>query len=352
MNPDKSKTVSYAFLPDFCSVYGVFVIILIAQALAFLLELASDYAAGYDWSSLGLRSLFLQWVALTSAGLLCAIKKYTLRLGPRSLSTLVFVTIQAVTLAIGIIVYWGLATQIGLGSNPGPAAQFLFKNFAVSGIISAVLLHYLYVQYQWKQQEQASMEAQLDALQSRIRPHFLFNSLNTIASLTSSDPKLAEELVQDLAELFRASLLQNRSLVTIEEEFSLVKQYLNIELQRLNGRLEIEWKTDQIPADALVPPLSLQPLVENAVYHGIEPAESGGRIYIGGTLSDSTLVLDIENTLPKDQLSRARKGNQMAIENIQARIRGYFPDRGLVKISSRGGIYQVQLVIPYTTTIP
>ncbi len=352
MNPIRRKTISYAFLPDFCSVYGVFVIILIAQALAFLLELASDYSTGYDWSGLGLRSMFVQWIALTSAALLCSLKKPTAQLGPRQLSVLVFLTIQTITLGVGAAVYWGLATPFDIWISPGSATMFFFRNFAVSGIISAVLLHYLYVQYQWKQQERASMEARLEALQSRIRPHFLFNSLNTIANLTRSNPNLAEELVQDLAELFRASLLQNRRLVTVAEELLLVRQYLNIELQRLDGRLEIEWQTEQIPSQALVPPLSLQPLVENAVYHGVEPAESGGRIYIGGNLFNSTLVLSVKNTMPKDKLSSTRKGNQMAVENIRARIRGYFPNQGKVEINTDNGIYQVQLIIPYTTNTP
>ena len=352
MNPVRHKTVSYAFLPDFCSVYGVFVIILIAQALAFLLELASDYSAGYDWSGLGLRSMFVQWIALTSAAFLCLLKKHTAQLGPRQLSLLVFLTIQTVTLGVSAVVYWSLTTPFDTWISPGSASEFFFRNFAVSGIISAVLLHYLYVQYQWKQQERASMEARLEALQSRIRPHFLFNSLNTIANLTRSNPKLAEELVQDLAELFRASLLQNRRLVTVAEELSLVKQYLNIELQRLDGRLEIEWQTDQIPNEALVPPLTLQPLVENAVYHGVEPADSGGRIYISGNQFNSTLILSVKNTMPIDNLSSTRKGNQMAIKNIKARIRGYFPNQGQVKINTENGFYQVQLIIPYTTNTP
>ncbi len=265
---------------------------------------------------------------------------------------MVFIIIQLVTLAISALVYWGISEQLGLGVKLGSETEFYLRNLAVSGIIAAILLHYLYIQYQWKQQEHAGMEAKLEALQSRIRPHFLFNSLNTIASLTRSNPKLAEELVQDLAELFRASLIQNRRFVPIEDELLLVRQYLNIELQRLDGRLEVEWKTDGIPSNALVPPLTLQPLVENAVYHGIEPAESGGRIYIEAKLSNSMLVLTVRNSLPTDGFGKPRKGNRMAVENIRARIHGCFPEHGKVMISTVDGFYQVRLVIPYIKDQP
>jgi len=349
MNQIGSKLSDHSFLPDFCSIYGIFILVLIAQALAFLLELASYRPPEPYWSGLGLRSLFVQWVALGSAGTLCLLRRLTANLKPKKLAIMVFVVIQLVTLAISVLVYWGISEQLGLDIKLGSEAEFYLRNLAVSGIIVAILLHYLYIQYRWKQQEQASMEAKLEALQSRIRPHFLFNSLNTIASLTRSNPKLAEELVQDLAELFRASLIQNRRFVPIKDELLLVRQYLNIELQRLDGRLEIEWKTEGIPGNALVPPLTLQPLVENAVYHGVEPAESGGKICIEGTLSNSMLVLTVKNTLPADGYVEPRKGNRMAIENIRARIRGCFPEHGQVMISTANELYQVRLVIPYIT---
>ncbi len=151
-----------------------------------------------------------------------------------------------------------------------PADQIptvLARNMTVSGIIAAVLLRHMTIHARWRSQIKAEAEARLDALQARMRPHFLFNSLNTIASLLRSRPDQAEELVLDLADLFRTSLRRDQRWTTLADETALARRYLNIEQQRLGDRLRVEWRLDALPEDALLPPLSLQPLVENAVYH-------------------------------------------------------------------------------------
>ena len=151
----------------------------------------------------------------------------------------------------------------------------LLENGVISVIVSAIVLRYFYVTAQWQRDVEASAEAQVQALQARIRPHFLFNSMNTIASLTRSDPATAEHAVEDLSELFRASLA-HKTFVPLSEELELVGSYLRIEGQRLGERLEVEWDLDADAADVEIPELSLQPLVENAVNHGIEQCSAGG----------------------------------------------------------------------------
>jgi len=334
------------YLPDFCSIRGVFAVVLVAQALAFTLELSSCYQIEQYWSGLGVRSLFIQWIALSSAAILCLFRSKFEKFSSLTTAIVVFVIIQIITLAVSSMVAWGMDRSFDGGSLSVSTSEFFFRNLGVSCIVTIVLLRYLHVQFQWKIQQRGEQEARLAALQSRIRPHFLFNSLNTIASLTRSDPSLAEELVQDLAELFRASLMQNQKFIRLDDELELVKQYLNIEHQRLGERLKVFWEIGDIPQDSLIPPLTLQPLVENAVYHGVELAELGGKIWLQGRSAGDKLVLTIKNTLAIDRAGLVREGNRIAVDNISARIQGCFPETGQVLISTVDDCYQVRVVIP------
>ena len=131
----------------------------------------------------------------------------------------------------------------------------------------------------------AITEARLQALQARIRPHFLFNSINAVLSLVRSDPQRAEAALEDMADLFRVLMRDNRELTPLEDEVALCRQYLDLEKLRLGDRLIVDWNVKSMPADALVPPLVLQPLLENAVYHGIEPSSEPGTVSINLFLS-------------------------------------------------------------------
>lgn len=195
------------------------------------------------------------------------------------------------------------------------------------------------------------MEAEADArfqkLQARIRPHFLFNSINTIADLTHKDPALAEELLQDLADLFRASLGRDR-VMTLSDELELSQRYLHIERQRLGERMTVEWDLEELPGDAVLPPLILQPLVENAVYHGIQPARGPGLVRITGRYRRGQVNLSVRNTLPeKSEQEDRTQGNQMAMDNIRQRLAAMYPGAGHVIESRVEGDYQVRLVFPY-----
>ncbi|MCK5479485.1 MAG: histidine kinase, partial [Methylococcales bacterium] len=164
--------------------------------------------------------------------------------------------------------------------------------------------------------------------------------------------ELAEELVEDLAELIRASMHVDQALlIKLEEEIKLVKLYLAIEYHRLNQRLKVIWEMDNIPTNALIPPLSLQPIVENAVYYGVEPSTNGAEIVIKGEKTLTGIMLMVRNTRSDQPACTQRKGNQVAMENLSARIAGCFAGDGRVVINSSPEFYQVTIQIPYRTNI-
>ena len=191
----------------------------------------------------------------------------------------------------------------------------------------------------------AIAEARIQALQARIRPHFLYNSINAVLSLIRKEPRRAERALEDLADLFRVLMADNRTLVPIASEVELARQYLAIEEIRLGERLRITWRIDGMPSDALVPPLLLQPLVENAVYHGIEPTEAGGEIEIDGTLADGQVVISLRNPFPGG--GRHSTGNRMAIVNIRERLQLHFDAEASMRSEVKDGFYKVTLRIPY-----
>lgn len=190
----------------------------------------------------------------------------------------------------------------------------------------------------------AIAEARLQALQARIRPHFLFNSLNAVLSLIRSQPQRAETALEDMAELFRVLMADNRDLVPLSQELALCQQYLNIEKLRLDERLQCEWQISEMPASMLIPPLILQPLLENAVYHGIEPQSQGGVITIDIQPAGNSLWLRISNPLPPHNDKTG--GNKMALKNIRERLRLHYDLEAQLRQYEADQRYVVEISIP------
>jgi len=190
----------------------------------------------------------------------------------------------------------------------------------------------------------AVAEARIQALQARIRPHFLYNSINAVLSLIRSEPRRAERALEDLADLFRVLMADNRTLAPIANEVELARQYLALEELRLGERLRITWRTQTMPPDALVPPLILQPLVENAVYHGIEPIEAGGEIEVDISLIDGQLLMKLKNPYSG---SGKHMGNRMATENIRERLQLHFDAEASMRSEVSDGAYHVTIRMPY-----
>ena len=330
------------FLPNFCSLRSAFVVVVSAELLAVVLAFASDAPLAEFWPALALRSLYVQWVAVLATVLLCALRR-PLTLCSHSAAGLVAWAVITLTAAVVALVAVRLVPQ----TEPFDPATFVLRSVAVAAIVAALLLRYLYHQHQQQERELAASRARFEALQARIRPHFLFNSMNTIAQLTRADPSLAEEVVQDLSDLFRATLADAERLTSLATELDLTRSYLRIEGQRLGERLRVVWDLEDLPDEARVPMLVLQPLVENAVYHGIEPAPDGGTLTIAGRYRRGKLNLSVRNTLPPPGRESHRAGNRMAVENVRSRLAVRYGEAARLTVGRVDGEYQVRISIPH-----
>jgi two-component system sensor histidine kinase AlgZ len=252
-----------------------------------------------------------------------------------------------VTAVISELAFWMMITSTLFPEiTVNQHATFLLRNLMISTVIAAIVLRYLYVQFQWRQQLKAEARARIQALQARIRPHFLFNSMNTIAALTRSAPERAESAIEDLSDLFRASLNNTHEQATLAEELVLARRYLNIEALRLGERLSVEWHMDSVPQNTVVPPLILQPLLENAIYHGIERLPEGGTIRVDGEHRDGQLAITISNPVAVGDDGEQHAGNRIAQENIRQRLQITFGDNAELVSTLREGVYQVVMRFP------
>lgn len=328
------------FVPNLCTAPAITVVVLVGQLLVVVLLFAGGELS---WMRLALLSLFVQWVALLSAGALCLGRGFYARFGLLPGALLAFVTVLAVTLAVGIA-----ADRVVAGSLTGSAVAWgaIGRQQVIASIIAAVALRYFYVQQQLRLQEQSELRSRLQALQSRIRPHFLFNSMNIIASLIDSDPKTAESVVEDLSELFRASLNDTGNQVPMAQELALCRRYVRIESLRLGDRLALDWDVQPLPDSVRIPLLTLQPLLENAIYHGVQPLPEGGTISVRLWCADGRVHLEVSNPLPTTAGTAETQGNRMALENIRSRMTVLYGKRAELSTNAEGGRFRALLSYP------
>ena len=338
------------FLPDFCRLQVMTSTIVTSQLLGVTLALASRWEDWLFWERLGLMAFYTLTIAVLASAALCGLRRALVRVDDRTAAFLAWLVLVAI--AGGVT--W---TSLSLAPLPLHAALvgddgiqgLMFRSLGISAILGAMLLRYLYLHHMWRLQVEAEAEARFQKLQARIHPHFLFNCMNTIANLTQTNPQVAEEVVQDLADLFRATLSEANQTSTLAKELELAYRYLNIEKQRLGERLQVLWDVEDIPGDAVLPPLILQPLVENAVYHGIAPSRRPGLIQISGRYRRAQVNLSVRNTLPTEAetANRHTKGNRMALDNVKQRMAAMFEGEAHVITARVEGDYQVRLVFPY-----
>ncbi len=260
---------------------------------------------------------------------------------------------QPFRLAAGIIALVVVLVGIGLFAvmqylDPQPAANLLL--WLVWGLVAAGGLLYFF-QLRSRALSPAISEARLQALQARIRPHFLFNSINAVLSLMRSDPKRAEIALQDLADLFRVLMRDNRDLAPLADEVELCRQYLELEQLRLGERLQVDWNIKSMPPDALVPPLMLQPLLENAVYHGIEPSSAIGVVSINLFLTRGEVHAILRNPYRAEGGSH-HSGNKMALANIRERLALHYDAEASLESRVTKDSYEVHIRVPYRTAGP
>lgn len=346
MNPGKT---SNSFLPDFCGMRPVIAVVVSAELLAMVLALATGGGLAGFWSELTVRTLYVQWIALSSVALVCLLRRWLGAMSHALAGMLAWLLIMLVALLVVEAAVW-LVPRDPFDAHAH--SELLLETLGISGITGALVLRYLYENYQQKQRELAEGQARLRALQARIRPHFLFNSINTIITLIRVDPDLAENTLHDLSELFRASLSDETRSSTLADELQLMRQYLEIEQQRLGDRLQVHWDLDELPGTAPMPVLTLQPLAENAVYHGIEPAVEGGEITLHGRIRKGVISLALTNTLPPDGAVSSRQGNSMARENVRQRLLASFGDAAGTSTGMVDDKYQIRIWFPVRRNAP
>ncbi len=337
------------YLPDFCTSRATLATVLIVELTALLLTLARQSATIDFITDLARTSMFLLWIGLAGAALLCALRSRLARLSVTAGSAAVIALIASVIAAVSVCAYIFGRTPLvveagGAGLFPARPGVFVLRNVAIGVIVTGLALRYFYVAHEWRRSVELRAAARVHALQARIRPHFLFNSMNTNAALTRSNPPRAEAAVQDLADLFRASLADRGDTITLAEELEVARTYQRMEQLRLGARLQVDWRVDSVPANALVPGLMIQPLLENAIYHGIEPRAEGGTVTISGEVSGDLVTIVVRN--PHDPLPGQREGNRLALANIRERLSLLYGERALMKSGRFDAEYIVTLRFP------
>lgn len=322
------------FLPELCLPEALLSMVLLAELLVLVLVLSEPMQPGFNWVRLAMTSLFVQWIVLLSAGLLCRLRPLLASLRAAVAGTLCCAIVVGLALACTAVAdYFELGGPLPRNGE----VNLYLRHALISLIMSALLLRYFYLQSQWRRQQQAELRARIEALQARIRPHFLFNSLNSIASLVVVDPFKAEQAVLDLSDLFRASLAKPGTLVPWREELELARRYLSIEQYRLGDRLQLDWQVGAVPDDLPIPQLTLQPLLENALIYGIQPRIEGGLVRVEAQYEDGVFQLCVSNPYDEGAERQPSRGTQQALVNIDARLAALFGPRASLSVDRRDG---------------
>lgn len=339
----------HCFLPDFCRWTTVVTALVLCELFAIILVVAQLGQLHDAWQELALISLFMQWAGLCCIVFLCLVRGALARLGFGWGALVAYLGLLLVVLSLSEVSYRLILGEL-LPATDLSHADYLLRNLLISATICALVLRYFHLQHQRNERMKAESEARLQALQARIRPHFLFNTLNTIVSLVRREPELAEGALLNMADLFRAALSDGPGLVPARDELALVRGYLDIEALRLGKRLAVEYHLEELPEDALLPALSLQPLVENAIYHGIEALPEGGVVSLVARRKGEQIELEISN--PVNGLpGREGSGCRVAQESVHLRLMHYFPEAAGMRVSCTDDQYRVCFGFPYRSCV-
>lgn len=346
MGLKSSNSDASVFLPDFCAAATLLVVVIVAELVAMALTLAARAEPGTFLTELSKMSLYVLWLALPGAALLCHLRPRMEALGPTRAFVMAFVLLEVLHLLMAELA-WQATSRYGFSTVIDDShTGFIFRSFAVSSIVVAMAMRYLYVASEWSRNIILEAQSRVSALQALIRPHFLFNSMNTIASLTRSDPQRAEEAVEDLADLLRANLSGPKSRTTLKEELEVAAIYQRIEKLRLGDRLNVRWDIATLPMRALIPSLTIQPLLENAIHHGIELLPEGGEVRVCGSRIDKRLRIEISNPVVRGERS-TKPGNRMAMSNIQQRFDLAYGGDASVEVVDTPESFSVTLTFPH-----
>ncbi len=340
---DKSRSIKQNdqpdALPNFRNLGVTLRILLISNGLALLQALLQ----ANSWADVPLRMMqiatLLPPVLLACLLLLWAVQPWLNRLAYWHGVLAVNVLVAVLTLSI---YYFGNELYRPLNRDD---AWFDVARYALLGVLVCCIL---LIYFHWRSQalSRALHEARLQVLRARIRPHFLFNSINAVLSIVRAKPMQAEAALQDMSDLFRMAMADAQDLVPLRMEIELSKQYIALEQLRMGERLRMDWQIRDVPDDALIPPLLLQPLLENAVYHGIEPLPQGGSITVALRRSGDEIRLTVENPCTSSS-AVPHDGNKMALQNIRERLALLFDIEARYKVESGEEFYRVEITLPY-----
>ena len=327
-------------------------LIVASNVLAMVLALAE----ARSWHALeGIRVLqytfFINWVILSFSAFVDYFQDFFTKLSQKVALTLGFVVLQIIVLlttcAVNIIQFWA-ARSTGFSEDVLFHGVSLHLGYGI--LLGAFCLRYLYMREQWLRQQYSELNARIQAMQARIHPHFLFNSLNSVVSLISIDPDKAENMLISLSRLFRASF-QELKLVSLEEEIDLCKQYLSIEKMRLGDRLTVEWNIQATPIElkrATIPLLTLQPLLENSIFHGVEPMMGKATIGVLVEILQNQVSIVITNPYTDDTIN-SRKGHGIALENVKQRLKAYYGNTVRFQVYKGEALYTTIMSYQYQT---
>lgn len=334
-----------AYLPDFCAASTLLIVVLVSALIAIMLALASHDPEHPFLIELSKTAFLVLWIALLGTIALCQLRSFLEHAGPTRAFVLAFAVLELISLIIAEGA-WQLTREFGQSVIIRDAhSMFILRTFAISSIVIALAMRYLYISSEWRRTIVLEAQSRISALQALIRPHFLFNTMNTIASLTRTDPAQAEEAVEDLSDLLRANLSDTSNRSSLKQEFETAAIYQRIEKLRLGDRLKVRWDISDLPMRARIPSLTIQPLLENAIYHGIELLPDGGEVVVSGTRADNQLQISISNPVASGE-KRTTGGNQMAMSNIRQRFELAYGNSDAVSIDDAGDQFTITLRFP------
>lgn len=335
------------FLPDCCRAEGLLPMLVIAELAAVVLALAGLGGAESFLGGLFYLSVYVQWIGICSAGVLCTIRRNLPAVPVWRIAAVSYISLLLMILALAEVTYsagryTGFAPLVaGIGHG-----EFLLRNLGIGAVVAALGLRYFWLRDLWQRQAAAELAARYRALQARIRPHFLFNVLNGITELVVSRPESAENALENLSALLRVSLGDDeRRLVPLSEELALTRAYLDIETLRLGDRLRVEWDVAPGAESWPVPPLCLQPLVENAIVHGISQLPEGGRVYVNAAIEEVLLSLSVVNPLPPEPADLG--GQRLALDNIEQRLALRYGTAARLRRHAAPGRFEVTMCLPW-----
>ncbi|MDO9243895.1 MAG: histidine kinase [Rhodocyclaceae bacterium] len=319
-------------LPDFRNL-GVWLrVLLVANGFLLATALAGNRTLALLPREVGELAALVEPALLLTLALLFVLSPFLQRLPTRLAGAAVVMLAVAATAGVGAL----LAQVLGGGE--------IWRAPLAAGVLALGML--LWFDLSARAHAPALAEAKLSALTARIRPHFLFNSLNAVLGVIREDPRRAETALEELAELFRALMQDNRELAPLSDEIALARKYLEIEHLRLGERLRVKWEVSDCPPDVLAPPLLLQPLIENAVYHGIEPAPEPAEIVVKLSVQGERVRIEIDNPWLGEGNHRKGAGNHMALANLRERLMLFYDLEATLDSSVSDGRYRVRIDLP------